>query len=433
MTEEITRFNGLVLKNHVYSVPLDHDNPDGEKIEIFAREVVAREKEDEDLPVLLFLQGGPGFPSPRPPNKSGWLKRALKEFKVLFLDDRGTGKSAPVTFQTLAKFKSPQEQADYLKLFRADAIVKDCEIIRKKLLGKKTWSVLGQSYGGFCITHYLSAAPEGLKEVFLCGGLPITEGEADRVYRHTYPRMIIRNKIYYERYPEDVPKVKEIVKYLQENEVILPTGGHLTARMFQLYGIHFGFDGGYESLHYMVDEAFVEGASGRELSFGFQRAFENSQSFDTNPIFAILHESIYCNQFSSRWACERVHADFPEFAIDQSEQPFYFVGEMIYSWMFDDFKYLRPIKEAAEILASFKDWPHLYDFDVLAKNTVPCAAAMYYDDMFVERKFSEETALKIKGTKLYVTNEYDHGGLRLGGEKVLDRLIDLARGEKSAL
>ena len=108
------RLPGLVLTDHEFTVPLDHAKPDGETITVFAREIVVPGKEKDDLPWLVFFQGGPGFGSPRPSTKSGWVKRALKEYRVLLLDQRGTGRSSPVTHQTLARLDSPQAQADYL-------------------------------------------------------------------------------------------------------------------------------------------------------------------------------------------------------------------------------------------------------------------------------------------------------------------------------
>ena len=65
---------------------------------------------------------------------------------------------------------------------------------------------------------------------------------------------------------------------------------------------------------------------------------------------------------------------------------------------------------------------------MLARNEVPAAAAVYADDMYVERAFSEETAAQIRGLRAWVTNEYEHDGLRADGERILGRLIDLARG-----
>ncbi|MFL7867173.1 MAG: alpha/beta fold hydrolase, partial [Anaerolineales bacterium] len=120
----ITRIPGLVLKDHYFSVPLDHARPEGETISVFAREVVAPAKESHDLPWLVFLQGGPGSAAPRPQERSGWLKRALQDYRVLLLDQRGTGLSTPVLPQTLARFPSPAAQADYLAHFRADSIVR---------------------------------------------------------------------------------------------------------------------------------------------------------------------------------------------------------------------------------------------------------------------------------------------------------------------
>jgi pimeloyl-ACP methyl ester carboxylesterase len=76
------------LTDHVFAVPLDHSRPDGEQIEVFAREVVAADMAEADLPWLLFLQGGPGFASPRPDGRDSWLDRALDDYRVLLLDQR---------------------------------------------------------------------------------------------------------------------------------------------------------------------------------------------------------------------------------------------------------------------------------------------------------------------------------------------------------
>ena len=103
---------GLRLTDHFFNIPLDHAVPDGERLQVYAREVVAPDKAAEQLPWLVFLQGGPGFAAPRPPASASWLPRALREYRVLLLDQRGTGRSSPVTFQTLARFPTPQGQAE---------------------------------------------------------------------------------------------------------------------------------------------------------------------------------------------------------------------------------------------------------------------------------------------------------------------------------
>ncbi len=428
--EAVHHLPGIITTGHHFSVPLDYSGSTQEHINVFAREVVAVGKHKTDLPWLLFLQGGPGFPSPRPESASGWIKRALQDYRVLLLDQRGTGRSTPVTHQTLARLPSAQAQADYLKHFRADSIVQDAEYIRKQLLGADhTWSVLGQSFGGFCLTHYLSVAPQGLREAIFTGGLPPLNGTADDVYRATYQRVMGQNRRFYERYPDAVERIHEIVAYLTDHEVHLPGGGRLTPRRFQQLGIEFGFSGGFEKIHYLIEEAFInDGAQGRELSYAFLRSIENMQSFETNPLYVVLHEAIYCQQQASNWASDRVRQEFPEFDIS-ADQPILLTGEMVFPWMCEDYAYLRPLKDAADRVAAYAGWPRLYDSTVLQQNTVPAVAAIYYDDMYVERHFSEQTAQAIQGIKLWVTNEYDHSGLRMNGEQILDRLLRMLKGE----
>jgi pimeloyl-ACP methyl ester carboxylesterase len=420
---------GLVLTDHTFAVPLDHANPSGEQIEVFAREVIAAGKDAERLPWLVFFQGGPGSAAPRPLTNSGWLKRALQDYRVLLLDQRGTGRSTPATAQTLARLSTAQATAAYLKHFRADAIVQDAEYIRRSLLGSDgTWSAIGQSYGGFCITHYLCVAPHALREAIITGGLPPLQRSAEEIYRATYRRVAEKNRLYYARYPEDVARVRAVTDFLAQHTVHLPTGDRLSPRRFLQLGIDFGFSDGFEPLHYLLEGAFVPGVGGTELSFNFLRGVENLQSFDTNPIFAILHEAIYCQQAASAWAAERMLAEYPEFTI-AADRPVFFTGEMIYPWMFDEYQGLRPLKAAAELLAHDTDWPVLYDPAVLRSNTVPCVAAIYYNDMYVERTFAEETAQSINGARYWITNEYEHNALRADGEAVLDRLLGLLHGE----
>jgi len=103
---------------------------------------------------------------------------------------------------------------------------------------------------------------------------------------------------------------------------------------------------------------------------------------------------------------------------------------MIYPWMFDEYPQLRPLKAAADLLAADDQWPHLYDVAALRNNTVPCVAAVYYNDMYVERLYSEETAAEIGSIKLWITNQYEHNALRADGEALLDRLLGMLHGEQ---
>jgi len=96
--------NGMRVSNLRFELPLAHPGlagtatrATGRTITVFARDVVAAEKRDAGLPTLVFFQDGPGGASPRPETRSGWLGQALKEHRVLLLDQRGTGLSTPVT------------------------------------------------------------------------------------------------------------------------------------------------------------------------------------------------------------------------------------------------------------------------------------------------------------------------------------------------
>src|SRR5262245_55438439 len=105
------RLPGLVLTDHRFEVPLDHAKPDAARITVFAREVVAPARERDDLPWLVYFQGGPGRESPRPSAPAFWLTRALRDHRVLLLDQRGTGRSTPVNRQTLGRLGGPESQA----------------------------------------------------------------------------------------------------------------------------------------------------------------------------------------------------------------------------------------------------------------------------------------------------------------------------------
>ena len=404
------RSPGLVLTEREFEVPLDHDAPDGERITVFAREVA--DPDGRERPFLVFFQGGPGFEAVRPtrhPASAGWMDRALRDFRVLMLDQRGTGRSSPVD---VLPGIGPQQQAERLKHFRADAIVRDAEWIRREL-GVERWSILGQSFGGFCALTYLSLAPEGLREAFFTGGLPPLGHPIDDVYRATYARALDRSHRFYERYPEDRDRVLDILTRLEADEVRLPSGDRLSARRFRHLGILLGMSDGAEALHYIV-----------ELPFGspaFLHDVDNASEFTRNPIYGVLHEASWADGGATRWAAERV---LPE---EYAAQPELLTGEHIYPWMFEELSGLAGLREAAHLLAEH-DWPRLYDADRLAANDVPAAAAIYANDLYVERRFSEETAAHVRGLKPWVTNEYEHNGLRADGERILGRLIDLARG-----
>ncbi|XP_020587533.1 uncharacterized protein LOC110029539 [Phalaenopsis equestris] len=162
--------------------------------------------------------------------------------------------------------------------------------------------------------------------------------------------------------------------------------------------------------------------------------FENWIEFETNPLYALLHESIYCQGASSLWSAHKVRGEyesiFDAISAAKEARPVFFTGEMVFPWMFDEFNALRPFKEAAHLLAEKDDWPPLYDVKVLNNNQVPVAAAVYFEDMYVNFHLAMETSSEIGGIRLWVTNEYMHTGLRDSGSQVLDQLMGMLQGKK---
>jgi len=405
------RIPGLTLVEHELRAPLDHADPAGEQLTVFARELIGDAAGAESFPLLVFFQGGPGFEAPRPlhaPVPPTWTHRALREYRVLLLDQRGTGRSTPVG---RLEGTAPADQTAYLTHFRADSIVRDAELVRESL-GVERWSVLGQSFGGFCVLAYLSMFPGSLQEAFVCGGLPPIGRPVDDVYSRTYPLVAERSRRYYERYPDDRERVRAIHHQIATGSIVLPTGEHLTSRRFRQLGNVLGMSDGAEHLHSILELPIG--------SPGFLHDVASGADFARNPLYAAVHESCYADDCVTGWSAERtLPSDFDDVEL--------FTGEHVYPWMFEDYAALTPLREAADLIAHHP-WPALYDANRLAENEVPVAAVVYANDMYVPRDLSEETAGRVRNLRRWLTDEYEHDGLRADGARILDRLIELVRG-----
>jgi len=422
-------FRGLRTVEHYFTVPLVHqDAIPGETITIFAREYSSTVHSQEDtakLPWLLYLQGGPGGRGNRVTSLSGWMKAAAQDFRILMLDQRGTGLSTPVERQSLELRGDAQAQADYLTHFRADSIVADAEYIRD-ILGSDPWTVLGQSFGGFCALTYLSFAPQGLREVLVTGGLAPLHGPADRVYQATFRRVAARNAEYFSWYPEDRQRVTRIARHLDEHPEFLASGERLTPERFQMVGSFLGGNARVDALHYLLEDAFIDTPAGERLSESFLEQVRALVSRAANPLYAVMHESIYGQGEASNWAAWRVLQDYPEFK-PGADAPL-LTGEMVYPWYFEQDPALIPMREVAEQLAARKDWKPLYDPEQLATNTVPVAAAVYEDDIYVDHDLSMETAAAVRGLQTWVTSDFHHDGIGEDGAAIFTRLLGMVRG-----
>lgn len=416
MTDMTTIHLGdLRLDSLTLTVPLTADDTDDRTIDIFSR--IVTKKGGEDLPYLVFLQGGPGVEAPRPslePLNPSWLGAALTHFRVVMLDQRGTGLSTPVGDGLLAEH-STTDIVEYLSQLRADGIVRDCEAVREAL-GVRTWNVLGQSFGGFTTLHYLSTHPDSLDYVFITGGLSAIDRTAEDIYANSYRRMHRNSEQYYRRFPDHRAIIGDLVARARAGEIVLPTGEVVSESRFRSLGHLLGSNDGWLDLYNLLEldpasNAFLHDLSAL-LPYG-----------NRNPLYYVLHESSYADGVVTDWAAERVYPE--EFQAD----PTLLTGEHVFRDWADTVPALRPWKDVALALAQ-QEWPKLYDAKALQESDARGAAAVYVNDVFVPMDYSLDTANHLPGVQLHITSEHEHNGLRASNGAVLAHLIDLAHGRK---
>ncbi|MGC0269214.1 alpha/beta fold hydrolase [Glutamicibacter soli] len=398
---------GRRFRDYVLQVPLDWNNPGGPAIELFYREMVRAHLDGQQLPLMVYLQGGPGGQGPRPVGGSDRLDTALERYRVILMDQRGTGRSTPVTAQVISGFPDGDSGAAYLENFRADSIVADAEAIRRRGYQGRKWATLGQSYGGFLTLSYLSYFDNALTACFITGGLPSLEPSAAGVYARTIHRVRAKNEQFYRMYPQDRARAANLARTLAEREVLLPDGDRFTVRRLQSLGIDFGMGPGFERLHWLLEQS----GDGTELSDCLLQEVQARTSFAGNPLFAVLQEDIYGNGANgpSAFAAQAELEQHADFATDAPT--LLFTGEMMFRWTFEETRLLRPYIPAVEVLAARGTHRKIYDLQKIAANRVPMAAAVYYDDMYVDAGLSLDTAKKVGGLQAWVTNEHEHDGI----------------------
>jgi hypothetical protein len=203
---------------------------------------------------------------------------------------------------------------------------------------------------------------------------------------------------------------------------VLPDGDVLTIRRFQSLGIDLGMKPGHERLHWLIDRAFARPGS---FSTAFLQDVMTLSSSAGNPLFWTLQESIYGDQSSgaTAWAAQQERDLRPEF--DENRRPLLFTGEMAFPWMFDEVRLLRGFRDAVHALAERTEWSRLYDLERLQTNEVPLAAAVYFDDMYVDARLQLDTLSRVGSSQYWVTNEFEHDGI--GSGHTFTRLRELVR------
>lgn len=150
-------------------------------------------------------------------------------------------------------------------------------------------------------------SPESITAAYITGGIPPVVDSLETVYRKSYKSVMDHSEQYYKRFPLDIKRVKKIMKYLATNEVKMPSGGTLTPRKFQQLGQRFGLSGGMDAVHQLCLGAFITIQGKEVLSSGFLHDVDAAQDL-IPPIYAILHEAIYCDgpNVASNWTASQL-------------------------------------------------------------------------------------------------------------------------------
>lgn len=118
-----------------------------------------------DAPAIVVLHGGPGGSSYV--LREG-LEEYLEDFRVLYLDQRGGGRSPAL----------PEEPG----LFTIDALVGDLSHLRDHL-GLDTWILLGHGFGGLLALDYARRFPEATERLILINPWTNFPWLASQLYR----------------------------------------------------------------------------------------------------------------------------------------------------------------------------------------------------------------------------------------------------------
>ncbi|KAI1322503.1 Alpha/Beta hydrolase protein [Xylariaceae sp. FL0255] len=407
---------------------------------------------------LVFLCGGPGDKNTRPekedPNDSVEFFLA-KGYSILYPDYRGTGDSQPSKDELDALVNRNDTQGLYntmARLMQRD-IVHDLESVRLALKIEK-WTLFGQSFGTGVAVCYASWFPTSLTEVLGTGAIiPAFAQSPSEVFENLFDRVKEACDIYYSKdhYPQDIKKVKEIVKWLAKagDEGIPISDGKVTAKMFLCLGRRLGKPSQFEELHELVekmagwakpDEFGGDPTRAKDLLDAEFRKADNWK-VKTRPLYISLSEMQYCARQNDvpNWAAKEVAGkkdeywwvdcpteDLPQ-KIDEKEKEkkgrsLYFSGEMVYPFFFDAYDVLKPYTDVADLLAKQGLKEDMYNSEALKKNTVQMTFLISEKDMYVDPKLSKKTADKIPKCNAAQVEDYYHAQIRISPKEVLEKL-----------
>lgn len=159
------------------TVPLDHNHPAGQKIDVFFAVKAALSTLKESTPIF-YMSGGPGTSSGEQLN--ALASRAFPEYDLVGVDYRGSALSRPAlkcadpsaagVALCAQSWKIPTADLPFFNSWQA---AQDVESVRRAL-GFTAINIFGQSYGTYWAQVYAGLYPKKLRSMILSGVLPIS-------------------------------------------------------------------------------------------------------------------------------------------------------------------------------------------------------------------------------------------------------------------
>ena len=175
----------------VLARPLDPDRPGGPRIDLHFVVVPATALHKRDDPVFFFA-GGPGQSAiALAPRVMPWFARLSRRRDVVFIDQRGTGRSAPLECErddalplaeridvdrAIARLRDCRRRLEALphgdlRQYTTPIAMADAEAVRAAL-GAPRVNLVGGSYGTRAALEYLRQFPQRVRRVVLDGVAP---------------------------------------------------------------------------------------------------------------------------------------------------------------------------------------------------------------------------------------------------------------------
>ena len=187
----VKNFDG-VARCATVSVPEDHSQPNGKRIEIFLAVLPSLARRPEPDALFLFA-GGPGQAASDQGRVAMALNDIRKTRQIVLVDQRGTGKSKTLTCDATEDAKNKDALAEALRndvaslemdwvkclatmkgnpaTHRTDDYIDDLELVRKGL-GYDKINVWGGSYGTRVALRYMKRFPASIRTAMLDGVAP---------------------------------------------------------------------------------------------------------------------------------------------------------------------------------------------------------------------------------------------------------------------